>query len=113
MISRVPSADETWYDLPAQVEEPFQVYMNGIPQQPGVDYQLVGSALVFPRILEPDAKPNRTPWLLGALGILRTHTPQQTVDIAYHRDGQPQVATGLRPRDVPAEPPPVPARSRP
>jgi hypothetical protein len=93
-----PSTSETWYDLPALVQEPFQVYVNGIPQQAGVDYEVVGRTLVFQRALKPEAKMSRIQWVLHALGIAGTYQKHHTVDIAYDHQGGPQVVTGLQPR---------------
>ncbi len=94
------AAGETWYDLPALVREPFQVYINGIPQQAGVDYRLIGGALVFPRALEAEVKMSPLQWVLATLGIAGTYKRHHTVDVAYEHEGRPLVATGLQPRST-------------
>jgi len=90
--------EETVYDLPALVQEPFQVYVNGVLQRPSIDYELIDRTLVFPRTLRPEAKMSRTQWVLGTLGIAGTYKKHHTVDVAYQYQGKPQVATGLQPR---------------
>lgn len=91
---------ETWYDLPAVVEEPFEVFLNGVPQQPGIDYQHVQGALIFPRALKPEPKMSRFQWALGVLGIAGTYTKHDTLDVIYRRNGRRLVASGLKPRQA-------------
>jgi hypothetical protein len=90
--------EETRYDLPPLVQEPFEVYINGVLQRLSIDYQLVDRTLVFPRSLKPEAKMSRTQWILGTLGIAGSYKKHDTVDITYQHEGKPQVATGLLPR---------------
>ncbi|HWE81173.1 MAG TPA: hypothetical protein VG265_05960 [Gaiellaceae bacterium] len=96
-----PAAAESWFDLPAEIESPLEVYVNGIPQKPDVDYRLVGKALVFPRPLEPEVKMSKLQWLLVALGVTGSHKKYDSVDVIYERDGRRLVAPGLRPRPLP------------
>jgi hypothetical protein len=89
---------ETWYDLPPQVQAPFEVYVNGVPQQADVDYRVVDRALVFPRALDPEVKMSRFQVVLATLGIAGTYNKHHTVDVTYQSAGRTQVVTGLRPR---------------
>jgi hypothetical protein len=93
--------DESWFDLPPEIETPLEVYVNGIPQKPEVDYRLVGKALVFPRPLEPEVKMSKLQWVLVALGVTGSHNKYDSVDVIYERDGRRLVAPGLRPRSLP------------
>ena len=90
---------ESWFDLPAEVDEPLEVYLNGIPQQAGVDYRRVDRALVFPRSLKPEMKMSRFQLLLGTLGIAGTYDNHDSLDVVYHHDSRRLVATGLKPRE--------------
>lgn len=96
------ASPETWYDLPAGIQEPFEVFVNGVPQQPGADYRHVQGALVFPRALAPEPEMSRLKWALGILGIAGSYGKHDTLDVVYHHDGRRLVATGLRPRDASA-----------
>jgi hypothetical protein len=76
--------------LPAEVEPPFEVYLNGVPQREGVDYETVGRVLRFPRRLARD-EVSGWRWLVGAFGI-GTYRQDDSVDIRYERDGRGRVA---------------------
>jgi len=80
--------------LPRDLRDPYQVYLNGVPQQLGVDYDVREGALVFGRELRKD-KINGWRWLLGAWGV-GTYRQNDSVDIRYEAaDGSPRVAEGL------------------
>jgi hypothetical protein len=80
--------------LPAGVRSPFDVYLNGVRQEPGVDFQVRGGALVFERELKKD-RISKWRWFLGAWGV-GTYRQNDSVDVRYERaDGSPAVAEGL------------------
>ena len=79
--------------LPDFVVDPFDVYVNGVHQEPGVDYERDGNVLRFPRRLARD-RVSGWRWLLGAFGI-GTYRQDDSVDVSYERDGRPQLAEGL------------------
>lgn len=85
--------------LPADVRSPFEVYLNGVPQRLGTDYEVRDGALVFRRRLQKD-KISGWRWLLGAFGV-GTYRQNDSVDVRYEVDGVPRVAEGLEiePRD--------------
>lgn len=73
--------------LPPDVEdEDFEVYVNGVLQQPDVDYDVDRRALIFDRALRKDHV-SRWRWLLGAWGV-GTYRQDDTVDIRYQVDGE-------------------------
>jgi hypothetical protein len=86
--------------LPPEVTEPFQVYVNGVLQAEGVDYERSGRELRFSRELVKEGRLGLGRWFLGFWGI-GTYRRNDTVDVQYERDGHPHVAHAL---DV--EPPP-------
>jgi hypothetical protein len=80
--------------LPADVRSPFEVYVNGVRQQLGEDYQVHEGALVFERELRKD-KISGWRWFLGAWGV-GTYRQDDSVDVRYERpDGSPAVAEKL------------------
>ncbi len=80
--------------LPRDVRDPFQVYVNGVPQQLGVDFEVREGTLVFPRELRKD-RISGWRWLLGAWGV-GTYRQDDSVDVRYEAaDGSPRVAEGL------------------
>jgi hypothetical protein len=85
--------------LPRDLREPYEVYLNGVPQQLGVDYSVREGALVFQRELRKD-RISGWRWLLGAWGV-GTYRQNDSVDVRYVApDGSPRVAEAL---DIEAE----------
>lgn len=85
----------TRVDLPADVTEPFEVYVNGIPQREGSDFERRGGALVFSRALVREGRLGPLRWLSMLLGIAGTYRQNDSVDVVYERGGRRVVATGL------------------
>jgi hypothetical protein len=80
--------------LPAAVREPYEVYVNGVQQEPGIDYRVVGRRLVFDRELKKD-RISGWRWFLGAWGV-GTYRQDDSVDVRYERaDGSAAVAESL------------------
>jgi hypothetical protein len=76
------------------VYEVYEVYLNGVPQQLGVDYTVREGALVFERELRKD-RISGWRWFLGAWGV-GTYRQNDSVDVRYEAaDGSPRVAEGL------------------
>jgi hypothetical protein len=91
-------AERTRIDLPDQIPDSFDVYVGGVRQVPGRDYEVEERALVFPRPLAQEGKLGFWRWASMWLGIAGTYRKHETVDVVYERDGRREVATGLRPR---------------
>jgi hypothetical protein len=86
---------ERWrVKLPNGVEPPFEVYVNGVPQREGEDYELRRGALVFDRPLAKEGRLSLWRWFLGAWGI-GTYRKNDTVDVRYERGGRMHVAHAL------------------
>jgi hypothetical protein len=79
--------------LPAGVRPPFEVYLNGVRQELGHDYEIVRGELRFKRPLVR-AKLGRWAWFLGFWGI-GTYKQNDEVDIRYELEGRPMVAHAL------------------
>jgi hypothetical protein len=80
--------------LPPDVRSPFDVYVNGVRQTAGEDYQVRNGALVFQRAMKKD-RISGWRWFLGAWGV-GTYRQNDSVDVRYERpDGTPAVAEGL------------------
>jgi hypothetical protein len=85
--------------LPPYVGESFEVYVNGVRQEPGRDFERIGNELVFPRSLAQEGRLGFWRWLSIFLGIAGTYRKHETVDVIYEgRDGRRLVASGLEPR---------------
>jgi hypothetical protein len=79
--------------LPPGVRTPFEVYVNGVPQELGSDYEVRGGELLFERELVQQRLGMRA-WLLGFWGI-GTYKRNDEVDVRYEVEGRPMVAQGL------------------
>lgn len=81
--------------LPHGVGETFQVFINGVPQQPGTDFLVEGRELVFERELKKEEKLGFGRWLTMALGIAGSYGKNDTVDITFEFEGRQVVSSGL------------------
>ncbi len=79
--------------LPAHVQGSIEVYVNGVAQREGVDYDRVGGELVFRRSLEREGRLGMWRWLSMLLGIAGTYRKHETVDVVYDAGGHRNVAT--------------------
>ena len=91
-------AERTSVDLPSHVPVDFQVFVNGVPQARGVDYEVVGRSLVFPRPIAQEGRLGFWRWLSMWLGIAGTYRRHETVDVVYESGGTRGVVTGLEPK---------------
>ena len=82
-------------ELPADVGESFEVFVNGVPQRAGEDYDRLGHTLVFRRSLAKEGKLGFWRWLSLFLGVAGTYRQNDTVDVIYERDGRRVVANDL------------------
>jgi hypothetical protein len=80
--------------LPRGMRGVYEVYVNGVPQRLGVDYNVREGALEFERELRKD-RISGWRWFLGAWGV-GTYRQDDSVDVRYEAaDGSPRVAEGL------------------
>ena len=70
-------------DLPEVVTLPFEVFVNGVPQRVGIDFDQVGRSLVFRRELAREGRLGFWRWLSLFLGVAGTYRKHDTVDIVY------------------------------
>jgi hypothetical protein len=82
-------------DLPRGAEGPMRVFVNGVPQQEGVDYKVKGDHLLFTRDL---AKERLGFWRWTAMffALFGSYGRNDTVDVHYKLGGRNQVASGLQ-----------------
>lgn len=85
----------TRVQLPADVTRPFEVFVNGVPQREGADYVVRDGALVFERPMKEEGRLGLIRWTSIALGIAGSYGQNDSVDVAYERDGRKVVAAKL------------------
>ena len=90
-----PSTQQTRVRLPADVVRPFEVFVNGVLQREGADYVVRDANLIFERPMKEEGKLGLVRWASIALGIAGTYRQNDSVDVAYERDGRNVVAAKL------------------
>lgn len=80
-------------ELPEQLAGSFDVFVNGVPQQEGVDYDRVGRMLVFRRELAEEGRLGFWRWFSMFLGVAGTYRRNDTVDVVFTRDGRRTVVS--------------------
>jgi hypothetical protein len=81
--------------LPRDVVRPFEVYVNGVPQSEGDDFDVDGRTLVFDRELKTEGKLGFWRWTSIFVGIAGTYRQNDSVDVVYTRGGRRVVAAKL------------------
>jgi hypothetical protein len=87
--------ERTRVELPGAVGDTFEVFVNGVVQQPGRDYRRVGGELVFERALAREGRLGFWRWLSLFLGVAGTYRQNDSVDVVYQADGRRVVANAL------------------
>ena len=91
-------SQRTRVELPPHIPAAIEVYINGVRQQPGLDFEVEGRFLVFPRPLAQEGRLGFWRWASMWLGIAGTYRRHETVDVVYESGGRRSVETGLRPQ---------------
>ena len=80
--------------LPRGAKPPFRVFVNGVAQTEGEDYDVVGRDLFFN---EPLQKERLGFWRWTAIffALFGTYGKNDSVDVQYELNGRTTVATGL------------------
>jgi hypothetical protein len=81
--------------LPPAAEPPFEVFVNGVRQREGVDYELRGRALSFSRHLEKEGPLGFWRWFAMFLALFGTYRKNDSVDVQYTVGGRRRLAVGL------------------
>jgi hypothetical protein len=87
-------------DVPSHVPDVFEVFVGGVRQTRGVDYEQIGRSLVFPRPIAQEGRLGFVRWASMWLGIAGTYRKHENVDVVYEQNGRRQVTTGLRPQPL-------------
>jgi hypothetical protein len=97
-------AEARWrVPLPRGAEPPYRVFVNGVPQTEGEDYEVRGRELLFNRPLEKE-RIGMGRWTAIFFGLWGSYGKNDSVDVQYRLAGRERVATGLEivpPEDQP------------
>ncbi len=80
--------------IPAGAAAPFTVFINGVEQGEGVDYDVEGSEIVFTRPIVKE-KMTTSRWLAMYLGLFGTYRKDETVDLQFTRNGKVELLSDL------------------
>jgi len=81
--------------LPRGAEPPFVVYINGVEQVEGTDYDLRAGAVVFRRQIVKEDKVGIGRWMAMYLGLFGTYRKDEMVDVQFRRSGKTELASDL------------------
>lgn len=88
-------SDRWLVPLPRGAGPPYRVFVNGVPQTEGVDYELEGQALAFSRPLRKEGRLGFWRWLAMFLAIAGTYRQNDSIDVQYTLNGREVAASGL------------------
>ena len=80
--------------LPQGAEPPYRVYVNGVRQREGQDYEVADRELSFSRPLEKE-RIGAGRWAAMFFGLFGSYGRNDSVDVQYRLGGREVVATGL------------------
>ncbi len=80
-------------DLPNNVGGSFEVFVNGVQQQAGIDFDQVGRTLVFRHELAGEGQLGFWRWLSLFFGVAGTYRKNDAVDVVYAAGDRRVVAT--------------------
>jgi hypothetical protein len=80
--------------IPAGAEPPYTVFINGVEQTEGEDFNIEDRELVFTRpIVKEEMGTSR--WLAMYLGLWGTYRKDEKVDIQFQRNGKTELVADL------------------
>ncbi len=80
--------------LPQGATPPIKVYVNGVEQTEGTDFERNGNEIRFAApIVKEEVTPGR--WVAMYLGLFGTYRKNETVDVEYELGGQTRLASDL------------------
>ena len=79
--------------LPEGATGPFEVFVNGVQQHAGTDYEQRGRALVFRRELATEGRLGFWRWTSLFLGVAGTYRRNEKVDVVCTWNGRRTVLT--------------------
>ncbi len=79
--------------LPAGTGDSYEVYVNGVRQEAGRDFDRIGGELVFRRALAQEGRLGPIRWLSMLLGVAGSYRKHETIDLVYDEGGRRTVAS--------------------
>ncbi len=88
-------ADESRVHLPPGATGPVEVFVNGVRQREGADFERRDGELVFRERLADEGRLGFWRWLSIFLGVAGTYRQNDSVDVVYEVNGKRTVESGL------------------
>ena len=79
--------------LPPGIGDRYEVYVNGVRQEAGRDFDRIGDDLVFRRELAQEGRLGPIRWLSMLLGVAGTYRKHENVDVVHEVDGRRTVSS--------------------
>ena len=80
--------------LPVGAEAPYVVFVNGVEQREGTDYDVRAGEIVFRRQIVKE-KVGTGRWLAMYLGLFGTYRKNETIDLQFMRAGKTELVSDL------------------
>lgn len=80
--------------LPGGAEAPYAVFINGVEQREGIDYNVRAGEIVFTRQIVKE-KVGTGRWLAMYLGLFGTYRKDETIDLQFQRSGKVELISDL------------------
>jgi hypothetical protein len=80
--------------MPVGAEPPYTVFINGVEQKEGEDFNIEGSELHFTRPIVKE-KMDTGRWLAMYLGLFGTYRKDEKVDLQFSRNGKTELVADL------------------
>ena len=80
--------------VPRGAQPPFAVFVNGIEQSEGVDYNVEATEIAFTRPIVKE-KVGTGRWLAMYLGLWGTYRKDEKVDLQFTRNGKTELVADL------------------
>jgi hypothetical protein len=80
--------------LPDGAEAPYAVFINGVEQREGADYDVRAGEIVFTRQIVKE-KVGTGRWLAMYLGLFGTYRKDETIDLQFQRSGNTELLSDL------------------
>jgi hypothetical protein len=76
--------------LPRGAERPISIFINGVEQRDGADYEVRDNEIVFARPIVKE-KLSRARWLVMFIGLFGSYGKNETIDIHYRHGDETRV----------------------
>lgn len=80
--------------MPVGAEPPYTVFINGVEQKEGEDFNIEGKELHFTRPIVKE-KMDTGRWLAMYLGLFGTYRKDEKVDLQFQRGGKTELVADL------------------